>query len=88
MELEKSGYINCAYTHKDFQRQGIATALYKTIENEAKRLNLHRLYVEASLTAVTFFENHGFHQVRINQIERAGETLTNVSMEKYLKPIL
>ncbi len=84
MELEESGYINCAYTHKDFQRRGIANALYATIEEEAKRLNLQRLYVDASLIAITFFEKHGFNQVRVNQVERAGLTLTNVSMEKYL----
>lgn len=85
MELEASGYINCAYTHKDFQRHGIATALYKTIEDEARRLHLQRLHLDASLIAVPFFEKHGFIQVRINQIERAGQTLKNVSMEKYLQ---
>ncbi len=84
MELEESGYINCAYTHKNFQRCGIASALYNAIEDEAKRLNLRRLYVDASLIAVSFFEKHGFSEVRVNHVERSGQTLTNVSMEKYL----
>lgn len=84
MELEKDGHIDCAYTHPDFQQQGVASALFEHVLCIAKTQNIRRLYVEASLIAKPFFEHRGFKVLRRNQIQRHGVVLTNFSMEKHL----
>ncbi len=86
MELDPDGHIDCAYIHPDFQRQGVATALYQCLENEAKKRRVNRLYVEASIIAKPFFIKNGFNLVRQNDIQRKGVTLVNFTMEKWLSP--
>lgn len=83
-ELESDGHIGCLYTHPDFQRRGVATALYAHLRKETAKRGLSRLYVEASLIARPFFEHRGFVLVRTNKVERQGQTLVNFSMEKRL----
>ena len=85
MELESDGHIDCAYTHPDFQRIGIASKLLDKLVTEAVKINITRLYVEASLIAKPFFESRGFSCIKENQIERKGVRLVNFTMEKYLK---
>ncbi|OZG75010.1 histone acetyltransferase [Hahella sp. CCB-MM4] len=84
IELDTNGHIDCAYTHPRFQRQGVASGLYRFLENEARKKKLSRLYVEASIIAMPFFKKHGFSLVRENEINRKGVTLVNYTMEKLL----
>lgn len=84
IELDADGHIDCAYTHKDFQRKGVASALYLALELEARQRGIKRLYVEASYLARAFFAKHGFDVVRENQVVRKNETLVNFTMEKWL----
>ncbi|MBW4934964.1 GNAT family N-acetyltransferase [Marinobacter sp. F4206] len=86
MELGEHGHIDCAYTHPDFQRRGVASALYAYVLAEAKARHLDRLYVEASLVARPFFEHRGFSVITQNEVERNGVTLVNFRMEKPLPP--
>lgn len=86
IELDADGHIDCTYTHPDFQGKGVASALYKHLLAEARRRNIKRLYVEASLIAKPFFEHRGFSVVKKNAIQRNGVFLVNFSMEKYLSP--
>jgi len=76
------GHIDCAYTHPDFQRQGVASKLFDHLVTEAIQNNITRLYVEASLIAKPFFESRGFSFVKENEIERKGVRLMNFTMEK------
>lgn len=85
MELDADGHIDCAYTHPDFQRRGVASALYAQLLAQARARNLTRLYVEASLVAKPFFERQGFAVIRKNEVQRNGVVLVNFSMEKTLK---
>ncbi len=83
-ELEKDGYIGCFYCHKDHQRKGIGSHLYKSVETQARQLDLSELIVEASITAKPFFLKMGF-QVRQKQtVFRRGETFVNYRMIKVL----
>ncbi|TMP39093.1 GNAT family N-acetyltransferase [Pseudoalteromonas rubra] len=84
VELDDDGHIDCAYTHPEFQGQGIASALYRKLEAQAKTRGLTRLYVEASIPARPFFATRGFAMVKRNEIVRQGVTLINYTMEKYL----
>ena len=82
--LADTGYIDWTYTHKDFQGQGIASALYRHLEAEARARQIPTLTVAASLIARPFFEKQGFVVLKENRVERRGQWLTNFSMEKSL----
>jgi putative acetyltransferase len=84
--LDTDGHIDCTYTHPDFQGNGVASALYESLLMEAKRKNIKRLYVEASLMAKPFFEHRGFSVIKENKVERNGVTLVNFIMENHLCP--
>ncbi|AFY74932.1 putative sulfurtransferase [Synechococcus sp. PCC 7502] len=83
-ELEANGHIDCFFCHKDYQRRGVGTRLYQTIETKAIELGLNRLYVEASITARAFFKSRGFRVVKEQQVSVRGQKLTNFVMEKFL----
>jgi len=82
--MEPNGYIDWIYTHSDFQRRGVAAALYAFLERQARGLGLACLTVHASHVAKPFFERQGFVSVGENRVERNGVALTNWSMEKRL----
>ena len=81
--LENNGHIDHFYCHKDFQRQGIGTLLYETIESQAKCLNLEKLFTEASITAKPFFESKGFVVIEKQEVVRSDVTFVNFKMHKY-----
>lgn len=81
-DLQKDGYLNRLYVHKDHQRQGIAAALLKAVEKEAEKLALAEITVDASLTAKPFFEKHGYETIRQQTVVRKGVTLINFKMVK------
>ena len=83
-DLASDGYFDRLFVHKDFQRQGIATALAGWIEGKARELSLPSVCTEASITARPFFERRGYRTVEPNQVERRGVVLTNYLMEKEL----
>lgn len=84
-ELESDGHIDCFYTHKDFQSQGVGTQLLETIVTQATQLQLSRLFVEVSITARPFFERRGFAIVKSQEVECRGAKLLNFVMEYYLQ---
>ena len=84
IESDADGYIDCLYTHPDFQNQGVACALYEQLLMIANTRESDRLYVEASIVAKPFFERRGFVQIAENRVQRKGVTLINFTMEKRL----
>ncbi|MER0440092.1 GNAT family N-acetyltransferase [Emticicia sp. W12TSBA100-4] len=58
--LTVDGYLDFMYVHKNHQKQGIASALLGNILTEANRLNLTKIWTDASITARPFFLNKGF----------------------------
>jgi UPF0176 protein len=87
-QLEVNGHIDCFYCHKDYQRCGVGTRLYRTIEAKALELKIERLFVEASITARAFFKSRGFAVVKEQQVSCRGEKFTNFVMEKSLTKYL
>lgn len=81
-ELEGDGHLDTLYVHHEYQGCGIASALLDRIEAEARRLGLHRLYTEASITAEPFFRSRGFSVVRSQAVQVRGHTFRNFAMEK------
>ena len=81
-ELEGDGHVDTLYVHHGFQGRRIASRLLARIEAEARRLELSRLYTEASITAEPFFRRRGFLVVRPQLVEVRGRTFRNFVMEK------
>lgn len=77
-DMDKTGYLDRLYVHKDYQRKGIATAICDQLERAASG----KIITHASITARPFFEKRGYTVVREQQIEREGIALTNFVMEK------
>jgi len=87
-QLEANGHIDCFFCHKDYQRCGVGTRLYRAIEAKALELKIDRLFVEVSITARAFFKSRGFKVVKEQQVACRGEKLTNFVMEKSLAKYL
>ena len=78
-DIDKTGYLDRLYVHKDYQRQGIAAAICDKLEPTV----LGMIITHASITARPFFEKRGY-VVKKQRVERRGIYLTNYVMEKRL----
>jgi putative acetyltransferase len=81
-ELEMSGHIDRMYVSADHQGQGLGRALLAAVVAEAQRLQLVRLFVEASITARPFFEAHGFVVLAPQVVTLRGVQFVNYRMER------
>lgn len=79
-DMDRLGYLDRLYVHKDHQRQGIAAAICDELERTAEA---ERFITHASITAKPFFLKRGYRVVKEQKVERAGVFLTNYVMEKY-----
>ncbi|ALK04481.1 MAG: GNAT family N-acetyltransferase [Methanosarcina thermophila] len=82
--LDKTGYLDQLYVHKDFQGQGIATIIVDELEKYAQKHDITIITTEASITAKPFFEKRGYKTVKQQSVERKGLTLINFIMRKLL----
>lgn len=78
-DMDETGYLDRLYVHKDYQGQGIASAICDELERFAagKTITKH-----ASITAKPFFLHRGYRVVRKQEVIRRGVALTNLVMEK------
>ena len=78
-DMDETGYLDRLYVHKDYQGQGIASAICDELERFAagKTFTTH-----ASITAKLFFQHRRYHVVRKQEVIRHGVALTNFVMEK------
>ncbi|MDX6190721.1 GNAT family N-acetyltransferase [Flavobacterium sp. Fl-318] len=83
--LKNANYIDFFYTHKDFQRQGIANNLLTRLELEAKKRSSKTITSDISITAKPFFEKKGFIVKAKQKNIRSGVELINYKMEKNLE---
>lgn len=81
LELDPDGHIDCAYTHPDFQRQGVMGTLVEHAIRVCTERGIGRIYVEASIPAMPMFQKHGFVIVRENTVSIRGVELVNYIME-------
>lgn len=84
VDMTQEGYLDRLYIHKDFQRQGIASALVNKLELEARGQGIHTIDTDASITAKPFFEHHGYRVIQSQIVERRSVTLINFKMIKIL----
>lgn len=77
-DIDKTGYLDRLFVHKDYQGKGIATALCNQLEKSVQG----RIITYASITARPFFERRNYLVLQERQVERRGILLTNFLMEK------
>ena len=82
-DMDGTGYLDRLYVHKDFQRNGIASALCDRLEQTA---DVAEFTTHASVTAKPFFEKRGYQVVQEQQVEKKGILLTNYVMKKGYSP--
>ncbi len=80
-DIDKTGYLDRLYVHKDYQNQGIATAICDKLEHA---FGVSKITTHASITAKPFFLHRGYSIIREQQVIRADIPLTNYIMEKPL----
>ncbi|WP_071131230.1 GNAT family N-acetyltransferase [Enterococcus timonensis] len=78
-DIDDTGYLDRLYVDKDFQNQGIATAICAELE---KSIPTGPITTHASITAKLFFQRRGYRVIKEQQVIRNGISLTNFLMEK------
>jgi len=71
----EEGEIYSFFVAPDRQGRGVGRALLRFIETTAARRGFRRLRVSASLTAVRFYEHHGYRRTGAGNDGRFGRTL-------------
>ena len=79
------GWLDLLYVHPDFQRRGVATALYAEAEWALREVGLGKIGTEASLVAQPFFRRQGLRLVKEQTVSVRGVAMPNAVMEKLLR---
>lgn len=81
-DITEDGYLDRLYVHKDYQRQGIGSAICDELESYP---DSDELTVHASITAKTFFILRGYAVEKEQRVERRGVVLTNFLIKKIMR---
>lgn len=79
-DMDKTGYLDRLYVHKDYQNKGIATAICDNLEQVFR---FDKITTHASITAKPFFINRGYKVIKEQYVIRGGIALKNYVMEKF-----
>jgi putative acetyltransferase len=82
--LKDNEHVEFLHVHPDHVGKGVATALFDALEKLARNRGATKLTVDASDTALEFFQRRGFVMKQRNSAFRNGEWLANTTMEKQL----
>ena len=82
--LERDGHLDMLYCHPDYTRKGLADELLAAAEQDARSLDVKRLYTEASELARPAFERAGYTVQHRRDFEIEGVQIHNYAMEKHL----
>jgi putative acetyltransferase len=82
--LETPGHIDMLFVHPAVAGQGVGAMLCDAVEKIAGSRGTRRLIVDASDSALGFFQHRGYVPQQRNTVSRGGEWLANTTMEKQL----
>lgn len=83
-DMTQSGHLDHIYVHKDHQRKGIASLLYKQLEAIAREHDLTNITTYVSANAVPWAKRMGFMLLQEDIVQRKGVALTRYFMKKQL----
>lgn len=83
--LKDNKTIDLLYVHPFHAGDGVGTAICDALEKIAAARGAAELSVDASETAVIFFEGRGYVATTRNSVPIGGEWLSNTTMRKPLK---
>ncbi len=84
LSMEKDGYVNRVYTHKDFVGKGIGSMLISDAEAHAKEHGITELSLDSSKTAEGFYIRMGFCEKGVSVLTHNGVVFKNKTMHKFL----
>ena len=84
--LKDNKVIDMLYVHPHHAGEGVGTALCGALEKIAAARGAEAISVEASESALAFFEGRGYAPARRNSLPIGDQWLTNTTMTKPLKP--
>ncbi|WP_423414584.1 GNAT family N-acetyltransferase [Hyphomicrobium sp. B1] len=82
--LKDNKTIDMLYVHPDYAGEGVGTALADALEKIAGARGAEAVTVDASDTAVPFFESRGYVATQRNSVPRDDQWLSNTTMIKRL----
>ena len=83
--MDSDGHLHSMFVHENWQGRGVATRLLSEVEKMAQKYGVGKIHTEVSVTARSFFEEHGYRTMK-EQKQKANQLfLTNYKMEKVLK---
>lgn len=83
--MDSDGHLHSMFVHENWQGRGVATRLLSEVEKMAQKYGVGKIHTEVSITARSFFEEHGYKTMK-KQKQKANQLfLTNFKMEKVLK---
>jgi putative acetyltransferase len=83
-DLEADGHLDFLYAAPEAEGLSVGSALYRTLEDEARARGIARIFVEASELAKPLFVRNGFRLLRRNSLTIGEIAIYNYSMEKDL----
>lgn len=83
--LKDNKVLDMLYVHPHYAGEGVGTALCDALEKIAAARGAETITVDASETAVLFFEGRGYAPVRRNSVPIEDMWLTNTTLVKPLK---
>ncbi|WP_101876818.1 GNAT family N-acetyltransferase [Lachnoclostridium edouardi] len=83
-DIDKTGYLDRLYVHRDYQGKGVGRMLCAKLEQMVPG---GKITVHASITAKPFFEKRGYKLIKKQEVERQGIFLTNFIMEKQVEKL-
>lgn len=81
-DIDRTGYLDHLFIHKDYQGKGVASVLCNELEMYALKNGASVLSTHTSITAKPFFQRRGYEVMKEQQVERNGVKLTNFVMKK------
>lgn len=79
-DIQSNGLIDHFYCHHECQRQGVGSALFAAIEEEANKKGISEMHSNVSITARPFFEAKGFSVEKEQVIKVRDQQLRNYRM--------
>lgn len=82
--VEFDGHLDLMFTHPEYLRTGVASALLEKLEHAVIAMALPVIFTEASITAKPFFSRRGYQLLAAQQVQVRGQNFINYRMRKSL----